>query len=488
MMRLHLFTLALGLVGCRADCPTWDELEVVHVSGEATEAELASYRAKVDEVATWTNLDGVCVPSIQVVRDHEPPLARHNGTVGHYRGQGSPIQVDAGVGTDTIAHELCHAIDSDLGGSGSFFSERYSDAFYEAGQHKPDYVYSERDKVYEGFAETCKVGPGDAVGVGLIEEACGSSPASEAWRLMHDKVFLPPTETDWIDAPPSHFVAAELDLRGLLGAAGLIDIASDGQHIVLSVITGAPVPGAHAGDHALLFVDPLSGELVADHRLRRSAPWFLAHGSGGEVGVYSLESPVVAQLWTVDGLQSVVVGDVDTGQIGQPHLVDGVLWLGPSRTSGELWQARLDLREGMAETAVFELPAGADAYEAVAVGDATLSTGQPARPGRIGELLWWSDETAEPESWSPMGASVSHLVAAGDQVIAVTNEPQLVGLDPFARTAEIMLPWCDFADFWSVENPRSPRILPMDDGSVLLTQDLQGRQGEVRIVRFAPRN
>jgi hypothetical protein len=80
---------------------------------------------------------------------------------------------------------------------------------------------------------------------------------------------------------------------------------------------------------------------------------------------------------------------------------------------------------------------------------------------------------------------VSHLVAAGDQVIAVTNEPQLVGLDPFARTAEIMLPWCDFADFWSVGNPR---ILPMDDGSVLLTQHRQGRQGEVRIVRFAPRN
>ena len=46
-MRLHLFTLALGLVGCRADCPTWDELKVVHMSGEATEAELPSYRAKV---------------------------------------------------------------------------------------------------------------------------------------------------------------------------------------------------------------------------------------------------------------------------------------------------------------------------------------------------------------------------------------------------------------------------------------------------------
>lgn len=113
--------LVVSLLACTLPksgdaCARFDEMELTDPDGVASDNDRTRVRTQVDDMATATGLDGVCVPEVRFVPD---------GTCGEencYQGPGEPILIDSST-TWLVRPVLCEALADTLGRSGADFLE-----------------------------------------------------------------------------------------------------------------------------------------------------------------------------------------------------------------------------------------------------------------------------------------------------------------------------------------------------------------------------
>lgn len=247
--------------------------------------------AGIDQFASWTTMEGVCVPSVRIVEE----LSTKDGTT--YAGGYSAAHIPIALSSTTqfpdliIQHELCHAWDDQMDRP----SERLTDLFIPDEELDPALYITEREIARETFANICDDGPVEARIYAAIEERCGVVGPDRQWAWMRENVFgrfpLEPLEIDWAAADPSNS-REPLDLATLLHTDGIWDVAPCGSS--LCVLTVGPHPdylywlsGPKArigGDFKLWAISPHTAEareLATLPRGRRTSAGMLLGGPDG---------------------------------------------------------------------------------------------------------------------------------------------------------------------------------------------------------------
>ncbi|MES2638868.1 MAG: hypothetical protein V4850_05280 [Myxococcota bacterium] len=176
MPRRVLF-LPWVLVGCAPEvpCPTFAETTV----GDPDEdpAVIETMRAALDEFASWTTREGVCVDRIVAARGLD--------TAGRYGGDVIKVNPLTSRSLErTVSHELCHAWD--------YVSDHPSlarpDLFLPDTIEELDLYPTEEERIGEAFARACAEGPREAAFAQLDAELCDEpytfDPA-QAWLREH---------------------------------------------------------------------------------------------------------------------------------------------------------------------------------------------------------------------------------------------------------------------------------------------------------------
>ena len=150
--------LALLLAGCA--CPGFAEMEVTDPDDLVSPAFVAEIRRAVDDFAAWTGRNGVCVPEARVAAPGD--VARHHRRSRHPNyNRRRPLLVHTGSSDPyrSTLHELCHALDEDLGGFSreheALFETPVEDVYWDGGSLDHG-RWLERE---ERFARACAQGP-----------------------------------------------------------------------------------------------------------------------------------------------------------------------------------------------------------------------------------------------------------------------------------------------------------------------------------------
>jgi hypothetical protein len=178
----------------------------------------------VEEFATWTGEEGVCVPRVDIV----PVIAEDDRISGRYQGPGEPILLAEAEPVSyeiTLTHELCHALDHELDLSADL--EPWLDV---AGVEADAYPTKEQ-RVEEAFALACEQGPEIATFEAMVADTCGTF-RDPAPTLVRAAAFP--------GAPPDPTVrAGTLTSWGELPAR-VTDAASGGTGVWLDASDRAP--------------------------------------------------------------------------------------------------------------------------------------------------------------------------------------------------------------------------------------------------------
>lgn len=112
--------LVLSLLACTGStssapaCTRFDELELTDPDGVASDNDRTRVQTQLDDLATATGLDGVCVPEVRFVPDDTC------GEENCYQGPGEPILIDSST-VSLVRPVLCEALADTLGVSGAEF-------------------------------------------------------------------------------------------------------------------------------------------------------------------------------------------------------------------------------------------------------------------------------------------------------------------------------------------------------------------------------
>lgn len=87
------------LLGC--DCPSFAEMSVVDTTGRG---DVAAAVELIEDFAAWTAVEGVCVPTVELVDDW-----------GSYGGPHQPIWTNVDNASRSLRHSLCSALDHEQG-------------------------------------------------------------------------------------------------------------------------------------------------------------------------------------------------------------------------------------------------------------------------------------------------------------------------------------------------------------------------------------
>src|SRR4051812_2349743 len=92
-------------------CTSFDDMDVVDATRDGASADfLGEISRAIDDFASWTGRDGVCVPGVRVV-DHVDMMVPE--FTGKYQGAHEPIRIDpeSEHPYTSIVHELSHGLD-----------------------------------------------------------------------------------------------------------------------------------------------------------------------------------------------------------------------------------------------------------------------------------------------------------------------------------------------------------------------------------------
>lgn len=242
--------VAAALTGCHPTCPPFDQVEVEDPQGLLVPTARQGIQQALDDFAAWTDRDGVCVPSVQVVDD------RGHWWAGYYLRPGAPIRVGPYPtrSYDLTLHELCHAID-EVEGIVDQHPRHFHEGLVDDGRY-----WTPALRRAEGFAQLCDDGPVDAAMRRRLVEECGVGMALLPQReLLQDQVFLGVPRLPW-DAPawrgerrpPGSLADLDADWTTLSER-----LAVPGQELVLA---RPAAPGRERPDGILLLaLDPETG-------------------------------------------------------------------------------------------------------------------------------------------------------------------------------------------------------------------------------------
>lgn len=202
----------LHLIACT--CLPFAEMDV---TGDAGAEDLALVRGTLDQFAAWTAVDGVCVPEIEADPDIPEPFGLPDAyeSGGVYRGEHQPIWVDVDAGesaVDNTRHELCHALDMQLG-----LSTAHETLIPDVAD--PD-LYPGTQAEKEDFAVLCQEWPTDTTFTSAVVDACGGEPVDSVAQFVLDEIYPGYPRLD-LDPEPVSLQVDELtwapaDVGGLL--------------------------------------------------------------------------------------------------------------------------------------------------------------------------------------------------------------------------------------------------------------------------------
>ncbi len=159
-------------------CPRFEEMVVTDPDGLATPEMVSAVESAIADFASWTTVEGVCVPEVTFREVLEEAERR-----GAYFGSHDPIQLlplePAGAYTVAV-HELCHAWDGAAGEPSAGHPELFDLDPGEADELAFETFASE---LAEGFALACEDGVEGARVEALLAERCPDVTLPGAWLL-----------------------------------------------------------------------------------------------------------------------------------------------------------------------------------------------------------------------------------------------------------------------------------------------------------------
>ncbi len=314
---MHKPLLALLLVGCSADCPTFEEVEVTDPDGLGAPGVIGRLQAAIDDFAGWSGREGVCV---EEVRLEQPADESWDGSY-----SGDLIRISPRIEADpsaTVWHELCHGLDA---------IEELSWPNRELFPAVPD-AESERGGVGETFARTCEGGAEPMALLDVLMD-CGSA----ADQFMHDVVWTGrEPATDLLSAPIG---MARRDIAGMPadGYATTLATSADGAYLGLSddAIEGETV--------SIIRIDPTTSAVaatIAGPVVSPDGSWALL---GGDDDPLLVAFDGVTQAWRIVG-DTLVPAAFPAGitELSSGIVADGAAWAN-ARIDGEWTFVRIDL-------------------------------------------------------------------------------------------------------------------------------------------------
>lgn len=156
-------------LGCT--CPDFADIPIEDPHGITTDDDRSAIRQAIDDFATWTERESVCVPMVSVhtqVKDSQGDLA------GALNAPYRDIQISINSQWSmysTMIHELCHAIDTtelDIAGT-------QAEVFTGEGIDPVRY-WTQASRHGEDFARFCEYGPRELETLRALDDACGDGP------------------------------------------------------------------------------------------------------------------------------------------------------------------------------------------------------------------------------------------------------------------------------------------------------------------------
>lgn len=293
-------------------CPTFADLEVSDLTEDGDPTALARVTDAVHDFAAWTQREGVCVGEVDVVDSIPAPdgLEVENfRPVGLFTSSEDRVQIVPSFFplTETVNHELCHALDVQEG-----FSEARPDLF-DGEEIREDAYPTEERRRAESFSLACEPGGIDVSLELAYEEQCGLGPLDDLLdpieRFVAADVFPGASRLDVVDEPVAlnrREVFLDVGVRGQI-------VSVTGTPTDLYALVQTPSPRTpQAIGLTLVRLDPDTGEARARQALDLPlGRWFGALLPGdespvlvvwngdwpaGRVRVYSVEGDALVPL------------------------------------------------------------------------------------------------------------------------------------------------------------------------------------------------
>ncbi|MCB9793766.1 MAG: hypothetical protein H6741_13690 [Alphaproteobacteria bacterium] len=186
-LRLFLFMSAAPLSACAPPCLDWQDVPLQLDLAEDPALAEDTILGALERFAGWTGRDQVCVEQIVVVEDLGEDL------LGRFEPEPRRVLLQS-VDAHTIHHELCHALDFELGSPSisaegeAALSERAEEIARLSSDHYPTW----RSQLREAFADLCGAGPALEGLTRLAQSTCGAEGPSAEVLFVAEQAFLAP--------------------------------------------------------------------------------------------------------------------------------------------------------------------------------------------------------------------------------------------------------------------------------------------------------
>jgi hypothetical protein len=261
--------LAAALLLSACGCPKFSEMQVEDPAGIGSDWDRSEFARAISDFAAWTGREGVCVPALEIRDSLADGMA-----IGLYQGPHQHILLVPGSGHDTAVHEMCHAIDQQLGWISNHHIRKFPTGHIDSALYPYRFI-----QVQESFARICELGPRALDLQGHLERRCELSMEHPGQRFVLDEIF---TE---VIAPVDPVEVGELTVerRGLAPftpPGGQLRGVASGDRLLWLLSETPPPPvdmaqastGLRATTWTLIGVDPATFTVAVRRDLLRDPP------------------------------------------------------------------------------------------------------------------------------------------------------------------------------------------------------------------------